>query len=189
MQVTFRTKTFHFGAQKFVDLLKNQTKFNVSFKLPNIKNVDISFLKIAYLKAFETFGYILLFNKGGFNPHYKRVRELILNKNTNDHPEIIWFENDYDDEFLGVNIVTSPVAMRCILVIFDLKTENATHRFGVFLPAIDDYGFKGIENISKLKRNKTKFNFEMDLVSDSLDITKYDHSFYLWRYWQKRFPV
>lgn len=186
-EVTFSTKTFHQGAQKFVDLMKDQGKIDVKFNIPNPQQIDISLLRIAYLMAFNTFGYALIFNKGGLNPHYHLVRDQLINPERKILPKIIAFQDNFDDELLGVNIITEPLKFRSILAIFDLKTERTNHRYGVFLPAIDAYGFQSFEHFSELKKTGDRLNFQMQPFSNFLNLNRYGDSFALVDYWKRLF--
>ncbi|PVY39253.1 hypothetical protein [Pontibacter virosus] len=89
------------------------------------------------------------------------------------------------DDFLGVNIIYEPKEVRSLLVVFDLKTEFAKHRFCVILPGPGDFGFSAFINFKELLiKNKTvdfkAFTFPKKLMLENpLDSIEY------WFEWEK----
>ena len=64
---------------------------------------EIALLKIAYLYAFEKFGYGFL-----INPNLYKIREQILNPDKNILPKVFWVNYDFPDDANGINIIKEP---------------------------------------------------------------------------------
>lgn len=101
---------------------------NFSGKYKN-NRAEIALLRIAYLLAFSTFGYGFLFSKNleSVQQQLRNPQETIMSA---------WgiLRAVFQDKMLGINIITDPIELRSLLVVFDLKTELRTMRYGVLLP-------------------------------------------------------
>ncbi len=132
----------------------NGTKMSFTIKNSAIeRRAEIALLRIAYFLAFNTFGYgFLLVN----NPGLSLVRKQILSPDEDILTKPYWIKYDFEDEFLGINIIREPKALRCFLVVFDLKTKNKTRRCGIALPGHITDGENIYKNIKeKLSQGDT----------------------------------
>lgn len=136
---------------------KNGYQFKFEFKLQGLnQSIKNLFLKIAYLHAFKSIGYCLLFDpKTDFNNHYEKVREQILN----DKHEIIPFAFEISKlkNFEGVAIITSPKEYASIIVSYPLTLNGITDYVTVMLPAPDSRGFNPIIQLKEKGNVDCKF--------------------------------
>ncbi len=118
--------------QDNIEEVINGTKMSFAIKnLADERRAEIALLRIAYFLAFNALGYgFILVN----NPGLSLVRKQILNPDEIILSTPYWIKYDFEDEFLGINIVREPKNLRCFLVVFDLKTKNKIRRCGIALP-------------------------------------------------------
>ncbi|MBP6184256.1 MAG: hypothetical protein KA479_04895 [Saprospiraceae bacterium] len=186
LQFNFQTKTFHQGAQKFLNLLKSGEQFRIEFSLPNSKRPDLAFLRIAYLIAFGELGYSALFGRISYiNSSMAIIRQQLLNPETSIISNIPILKDNFPDEFLGVNIIYHPKEIKALFVVFDLETDNNRHRYGVFLPGPDSFGFKFQEYLTKAKSIDNEIKFEAYTFPQKLDLTKFEDSIHYYEAWEK----
>lgn len=179
------THTYHNPI--FATDLKNigwQKEISFSFSKPEPLNeniLKISLLKIAYLKAFEKLGYIFLFSKN---------MEIVRKQLDNPEKEIIkppfWFNYDFPDDKLGVNIITKPKELRAFLIIFDLKTSSDKYRFAIILPGLGEGDDKIYDIFPDRTTGEGFLNFELNnYINFHYDIKKAEETFKLVRYWDE----
>lgn len=137
---------------------KKGYQFKFEFKLQGLnQSIKNLLLKIAYLHAFRSIGYCLLFGpKTDFNNHYEKVREEILN----DKQEIIpfVFEISKIKNFEGVAFITAPKEYASIIVSYSLTLNGITDYVTVMLPAPDSRGFNPINQLKE--QGKMDFKFQ-----------------------------
>jgi hypothetical protein len=94
----------------------------------NQKKLQIAIIKNAYLLMFERFGYAFLFDK-----EYDRIREQLLNPESDIYPLNCWFQGPFPEERIGVPFITEK-NLESIFVLFKLSTKLCKRIFGVVLP-------------------------------------------------------
>ena len=98
------------------------------------RSAEVALLRIAYLKAFSTFGYGFLFNEnlGLIREQIQKATEEIL-------PNLGSINDDFSKIPSGIYLVTEPREMLSFLVIFELMS-NRTTKHGVILPGPGEPG-------------------------------------------------
>ncbi|MBN7799505.1 hypothetical protein J0A67_01465 [Algoriphagus aestuariicola] len=160
--------------------LKNDYQFKFEFKLQEINQaIKNILLKIAYLHAFKSIGYILCFGpKEIYNKNYKKVREQILNSDKEIIP--IVFEISRVKKFDGVAIITDPKEFASIIVSYPLTLNGITDYVSVMLPAPDSRGFSALELIKK--QGNLDFKFQ---TLPQIEIWKNKESaIYFYNFWK-----
>lgn len=99
-----------------------------------IRNAEVALLRIAYLKAFSTFGYGFLFNE-----NLALIREQIQKPTEEILPSLGSINDDFSKIPSGIYLVTEPREMLSFLVIFEL-VSNRTTKHGVILPGPSEPG-------------------------------------------------
>lgn len=139
------------------DLLskKNKLTFTKNDKIET-KLVEVAMLRIAYLYAFSFFGHGFL-----LSPTIAKVREQIKNPKKNILPRPYWIVYDFSKDLEGINFIKEPNEIRCLLIVFTLKTKSKERRYGIALPgptvqAVDLYTnlgkvFGTDGNVNKIK--------------------------------------
>jgi hypothetical protein len=96
----------------------------------------VGFLRMAYLQIFSLLGYSAILHK-----NYTPIRRQINKPVPLLFPPMWLLPGEFQDEYLGVNIVYYPPEVRSILVVFDLSIEKSvSQRVGIFMPGFDDLG-------------------------------------------------
>jgi len=136
--------------KKLIELLQKGISPNVNLKIKGTNQlfVEVALLRIAYLLAYEFFGF-------GFfvNTNLMLVRNQIL------HPlERIMINKgilnaDFPDERIGVHLIDKPKDLKSFIVIFQVKTGKNKYNFGVVLPGP---GAPGLDIYSNLETYFTK---------------------------------
>lgn len=111
----------------------------------NERHAHIALLKIAYLLAFQQFGYGFI-----LNPHLYKVREQILNPDKDILPKVFWLKYDFPQQALGINIINRPAELVCFLVIFNLITPSQQRQYAIALPGPNRSGNQIYENIERI---------------------------------------
>jgi len=180
------TQTYHNPI--FTTDFKNigwQKELSFNFPKPEPLNeniLKISLLKIAYLKAFEKLGYIFLFSK-----NMQIVREQLDNPEKEIIKPPFWFNYDFPDDKLGINIITKPRELRAFLIIFDLKTSSDKYRFAIVLPGLGENDEKIYDILpDRLTTGKGFLNCELNnYINFNYDIKKTEETFKLVRFWDE----
>ena len=94
-------------------------------------------------------------------------------------------KDNFPDELLGVNIIYNPKELKGLFVVFDLETENKKHRYGVFLPGPDSFGFKYQDYFEKVKKSNNGINFDAYTFPKKLDLTKFEDSIHYYQAWEQ----
>lgn len=185
LEFYFKPKTFHQGAERFLDVWKSQEQFSIDFPLPKFKRPDLAFLRVAYMLAFSELGYSLLF--GGINyvnNNMELIRKQLEKPETQLVTDIPILREDFSDDFLGVSIIKNPKELRSVLVVFDLETENKKHRYGVLLPGPDAYGFKAYDYFKEVINEQKELKFDVFSFPHKLDLRKYEDSIGFLEMWK-----
>jgi hypothetical protein len=95
----------------------------------NVRRAEITLLKIAYLRAFEIFGYGML-----VHPFMPIVREQILNPDKVILPNILSIATKVSKEMIGINFMRNPEELKCFLIVFEVHTKSNRRIFAVPLP-------------------------------------------------------
>jgi hypothetical protein len=103
-------------------------EITIEFSMHKSHHPHVALLRIAYLWAFSVLGYFYI-----SQPALSKIREQIRNPNK----RILdgWGQllaKDIPDEFLGLNIISSPINLRAFLVVFDIKKYKK--RYAILLP-------------------------------------------------------
>lgn len=160
-------------------------KLSFNFEKPNKRNerlASISLLKIAYLLAYEKLGHLYLFNKNS-----EIIREQIKFPEKELIKNPFWIHYKFPDHILGVNIITKPRELRCILVVFDLKTKSDNYRISICLPGFSLGDEKIYENINeKLCQGNGFEKIEVNnYINSEYDIKNVDKTFHLVKFWEE----
>ncbi len=106
-------------------------KIDFQFKLFSSTRANWAILRSAYLWAFSLFGYGFL-----INANLQAIRGQINYPTEQVLPTPGIIREDFPNEMLGTNIISSPEEARSYLVVFDIFSRNKTKtRYGVFLPS------------------------------------------------------
>ncbi len=160
--------------------LNPEKKFQLQMAgITNMRNANISLLRIAYLQLFSTFGYCIL-----LIPGLKKVREQIMNPDEKILPD--WYSLGYkfSGEDCGISIITEPVELRSFLVIFDLVKNNSNKRCAILLPGPTDPMdriYQNFQDIFSKDGPDVQLKFEK-IPADSYMRNKKD-TFALLEYW------
>jgi hypothetical protein len=158
----FDTSHFHQGIQRVENKLKERKPLKLTFNVPKDDTIyRVAFLRTAYLFAFGHIGYSLIFGLTNvINPSYDLVRKQISQPEKEIIKDIIVFKKNLPDNLLGVNIIYKPEELRSLFVVFDIVTQTAKWRYGVFLPGPDDYGFIAINQLRNQLSKGGSISFE-----------------------------
>ena len=124
------------------------------------KKLQIAIIKNAYLLMFERFGYAFLFDK-----EYDRIREQLLNPESEIYPLNCWFQGPFPEERLGVPFITEK-DLESIFVLFKLSTKLCKRIFGVVLPLSGAKIEKTIIELNKRFVNEKQFAVDMMSYND-----------------------
>ncbi len=181
----FTPKEMHQGATKLLNLLKTGSKFNLQFNFKKSILPEVSLLRIAYLMAFSYIGYGFFFGGTKYvNPNIQRIREQILNPTRKQIDYIPILMENFDDEFLGVNIIYEPKELRSLLVVFDLKTGHSEYRIGVSLPGPDDHGFDAYLKFKEIKLVNAPIELKVYTFPRKLNLNQLGDSKEYWKCWE-----
>tara|TARA_R110002020_G_scaffold454356_1_gene669752 strand:+ start:605 stop:1573 length:969 start_codon:yes stop_codon:yes gene_type:complete len=166
------------------DFFKSGFSMQMQFKIQEMnQQIKCLLLKIAYLHAFKQLGYSLLLDKRGGNPHYKQVREQILNPDKDIFPIVL--EIVREKKLEGVAIITHPKKVACLIVGYKLVLEGTDFWVNVFLPAPDSRGFKALEFITDELKKKPRVNITYQQIGD-FDISGgIKNAKYFYHFWDK----
>jgi len=87
------------------------------------------------------------------NSYLVRVRHQIQNPSAKILPDWGIIRSDFPDAALGISIICEPKDLQSFLVIFDLKAEEQSVRYGVILPGPTNPGLKVYERIAEFEEN------------------------------------
>jgi hypothetical protein len=124
------------------------------------KKLQIALIKNAYILLFEKFGYAFLFDK-----EYDRIREQLLNPESDVYPLKCWFEGPFPEERIGVPFITEK-NLESIFALFKLSTRLKTRIFGVVLPLSGSKIEKIILELDNRFEHKKQFSVNMEIYND-----------------------
>ncbi|MEO1053717.1 MAG: hypothetical protein AAFX87_23980 [Bacteroidota bacterium] len=186
LEFDLSSEKVHLGIQKAMDLMRTQSSVNFRFSLPNLKSIELAFLRTAYLIAFSELGYSFIFGGTNYiNQNCEVIRKQLLEPRSSVISDIIVLRDLFSDEFLGVNIIHEPEPLRSVLVVFDLKTDNEVHRFGVILPGPDEYGFHANKYFKENIGTKHTINFKAYTFPNGIDLTEPSDSMLFLKVWKE----
>ncbi len=148
-------------------------KFNLKLRVPNERRARLSLLRSAYLTAFRYLGYGFLVNL-----NLGVLRYQLKNPQEDVYPiKSVLFPFDLPDDFLGINVISSPANMKCYFVVFDVQAEKGlVRRAGVMLPGPsgkDSQMFKDMESFQGTNITINHFNIDF---SDKLKMPRLAHA-------------
>lgn len=109
----------------------NGSQFEFKIKGPNQRRSLGALIRVAYLLAFEQFGYAYLLSPGG-----SIVREQIINPEKQIIFDKLLFSTNKQlaQGKEGVHFVKTPESLKAIFVVFSLNVGTSIEYFGIFLP-------------------------------------------------------
>jgi len=112
---------------------RNAVEMTIRLRTLPKSSQSVNLVRIAYLLLFSTFGYGLI-----FHPNYIMLRKQLHNPKSEILPNWGLVEVDsqnFNNEFMGVNIIYHPSSICSFLIVFDLKTRSGiVSRHAVILP-------------------------------------------------------
>jgi hypothetical protein len=133
-------------AREFIDRPFISEKFKISMPQRSDEHrAEIGLLRVAYLLAYSTLGNSLILNRS-----LHKVREQLSNPEKNILTKPFWFNYEFPEECVGLNVITEPEDLKCYLVIFNLSTASRKRQFAIALPGPSYPGIKIYDNIDKL---------------------------------------
>lgn len=141
----------------YIESVKPNLAITVNFKQKTAdrKQLSIALLKTAYLLAFRHYGYTLI-----LDPVFDSVRKQLQNPDQELYPYDYWHVTDFPVTALGVPFVVEP-QKRCILAIFNLKTEASKTQFSVYLPLPGNDIISSYNKIRTSVRHSGSYEIEM----------------------------
>jgi hypothetical protein len=145
------------------------------------RKAELALLRIAYLWALSFFG-----NGFYYSHSIHKVRYQLHNPEEEFLPRVFWFNYEYPEDMLGMNIVKSPVELRCFLVIFNLTTKSAKRQYAIALPGPTSPGIKIYDNIERILCNGSgeKINIEIEHLGEEDYLLQKDLTFASTGYWK-----
>ena len=145
------------------DFCRVESKWELNFKIQlpiksNERFAEIALLKIAYLYAFQKFGYGFI-----INPYLTKVREQILNPEKEILPKVFWIKYEFPEELVGLNIINKPKDLFCYLIIFYVETKSQKKQFAIALPGFSEPYLELYANIESIlcgEESITEINIE-----------------------------
>lgn len=152
----------------------------IYFSAGNRHLADIGLLRVAYLMAFRTFGYGLI-----FHPNMVQVQKQIKDPQAEILPRSWMLTNiDFHQSPLGINVIREPEEFRCFLVVFDLASKLKTTRHIVALPNVGQPGLSIYDWLNQQKVNGRNITFEGTNILEHIDLlTKPNHCFVAHTFW------
>lgn len=109
----------------------NESQFEFKIKGPNQRRFLVALIRVAYLLAFEKFGYAYLLSPGG-----SIVREQIINPEKDIIVYKLLFSTNRQllEGKKGIHFVKTPEYLKAIFVVFSLNLGTSIKQFGLLLP-------------------------------------------------------
>jgi hypothetical protein len=136
-----------------LDIEKIDVTINHKFKK---RRPPIALLRIGFLWLYSELGVASLIS-GNMQAVRKQIHE----------PEKEWIknigslDNDFSDNFIGVNIVKEPKELRSFAVAFKTRTKHKERKHIVLLPGLSDPGLKIYENMRRLSDEDKKVTIQL----------------------------
>lgn len=137
-----------------------KTIINLVFRDQRIdpRKIQIALLKIAYLMAFEKYGYAFI-----LKPAYDKIRLQILNPDQDFYPLDFWFQAPYPKKVFGVPFVIEP-GIECLMAIFALRTNKTERPFAGIIPLYNTTAEETIHCLKERFKKEKEFNANMDAM-------------------------
>ena len=146
----------------------------------NIKHAEVATLRIAYLYAYTVFGNSLLVNTS-----LGKVRKQILNPDEDILPRPFWINYNFTDEWDGINFIREPKDLKCLLIVFTLKTKSKSRKFAIALPGPTSPDVNIYENIRKaIGKDKGFENITIDHIANEDFLKNKSDTFAFIEYWK-----
>ncbi len=140
----------HFKLQEELNFMKdnwNGSKINFKIQTPNIQQVNLALLRVAYLEMVVHFGFGYF-----FNPSSHIIRQQLQNP---DKPIISDFGipnfKSFPLDNRGIYFIKEPEELRSFMVVFDIKNKDQIRTCCVIMPGPEE---KNLEIYSKMKDMK-----------------------------------
>jgi hypothetical protein len=125
-----------------------QPKMQFKLTAPDWKEYSIGILKIAYLKAFELFGYNFADLGNG-----KEIQRVLRREIDYPAPNNGVIDENAPEEYVGVHIVREPEELRALLITIDFSFEHkgtlVRKNVPVVLPHPNEGGWESLANYHK----------------------------------------
>lgn len=146
----------------------DEVSFQLRMNLPNERRADLALVRAAYLWCFSVFGYGFL-----INPSLRVIRGQINHPSEKILPTFGVIQQDFPDEALGLNVITSPVELRSFFVVFDVKaTNNVAFRYGVVMPGPSDPGLAVYHFLAEHKTMKSEVQLKHFNIEQGFDFVE-----------------
>jgi hypothetical protein len=127
---------------QFIERKDANLKF--TFTTPSKKSYLKGMLRLAYLQSFAYFGYSFIFEN-----NLKRIRRFFIEKENSNIPIYI-LEKNFDDDLVGLNLITSPESLSNYLIILPLNVENKRINKGILIPKPGIAGWNSYMNFKEV---------------------------------------
>ena len=153
--------------------LKAGKKIKIDHELtaPEWSKYSLGMLKIAYLKAFELFGYHF-----ADLDHGAKIRDVLYRKAEYSAPNNGIMDFFAPDDFIGINIVTRPAELRAMIITLPIRFEHDENiirkNVPVILPAPIKNGWELLRNYTRphgaqLNFRSAKYSIKTAPIIDS----------------------
>lgn len=136
-----------------LDIEKIDVTINHQFKK---RRSEIGLLRIGFLWLYSELGVASL-----ISGNMQTVRKQIHESEKEWIKNIGSLDNDFPDNFDGVNVIKEPKELRSFAVAFKTKTKHKERKHIVLLPGPSDPGLKIYENMKKLSDEEKKVTIQL----------------------------
>ncbi len=148
--------TNQFLSSKYDEYLLDLAKRNLTlkFSVPNIRILQIAYLRIGYLIFFRYFGYAYL-----FDPNIKKIWEQIVNPNV-EILDNLGVRQNVTDKFIpvGIHLLKSPNHLKTYIVVIKPKVMDIENTIVIYIPGPGEEGWECYKNaISFTGKEKLDF--------------------------------
>jgi hypothetical protein len=154
-------KSNPFAYQKVQNKIGQHETFNFDYSLdvPEWNEYSLGMLKIAYLKAFELFGYYFADMGNGAN-----IRDVLQKKGKYPAPNNGVIDLNVDDKFLGIHIVREPKELCAMIItqkiIIEEKAKSIQKNIPVILPGPSEKSWELLKNYHSVLGGELKIRTE-----------------------------
>jgi hypothetical protein len=153
--------------EQFIESVKSSVSrlVNILFYPKKISKqaLDIAFLKIGYLKAFEKYGYAFILNS-----EYDIIRQQIMNPEEKLYKVQLLIDLPELKGIVGVPFIIEK-NLEVILPSFELKTIFRTHHFSIFVPLTKKPTEEIYNELIKRINLYKKYPFKLDPMGPNID--------------------
>jgi len=136
----------------FENLIKNwsQKPFTLQFTVPQIRQVELAYLRIGYLIFFSYFGYLAVLDN-----NLKMLREQLLQPSEEKLKNLgIIYNLEKKNAPEGVHIIKQPVNIKTYLVVIDVSDKSLKKKIGILIPGPGEKGLNCYRNFISLKNSE-----------------------------------